>query len=324
MVEINETQLSITNEKAEADKKPVAKQPLILWCLSDCEIINQQGLPTFTPQLADLALGGELGELSGRLNTEKSFIRTTSVSRFNQARAGIDSEQVLIAKGSVLVFDDVPMTPQQLELLENKGIGINRQQGLGWVKVNPAWAFETQLSSQLFPSLMFDTQSDKKVLKPANSPLTRWLDEKLSAEQSNQGVNKDVMCLIEAILQAYTKLRSYNHISIRQNAGPSHAQWGRVREAVKSDKHNWQAKLFDKHNVKTSKAICKSVNDEFGWGICWYEEQGEVNFTEFSQALFKDATNQTMMLAIEKLSRYELCNQRELARAKSELLGEKA
>lgn len=303
----------------EVHEEVKQKDSLVLWCLSDCEVLNQQGLPSLTPDLSDLMRGAQ-----GELDRTKSFIRATSVSRFNQARLGIDSEQVLISKGSVLVFKNISITSEQLFQLETKGIGINRQQGLGWIKVNPAWAFEPELSEQLYPSLCFDITEGRANVIQADTPMVRWLSSKVKQEEQNQDIDAEANTLLKELIKAYTRLRNYNHILNSHDAGPSHTQWGRVRESVKSNKAHWYSELFENHDIKNSTAICKSVNDLTGWGICWLEQSVEVSFTQYCQGLFKNQGRDVILLVIEKLSRYELCNYQGLKRAKCELLGENA
>lgn len=310
----------INEVQAPSISSPKSNETLILWCLSDCEIISEQGLPTLTPTLSDL-VSNSTSTIKGELDRKHSFIRSTSVSRFNQARQGIDSEQVMIEKGSVLVFKNVSLDAEQLQELANKGIGINRQQGLGWVRVNPSWAFESGLSQELFTPIICQSSNIKSIkIKPTNSVLTRWLLEKVDVVTSNKEINEQADKHIRAILTAYREFRKYNHTLNAYSAGPSNTQWGRVREVIKNKPNNWSALLFKDHHIKESSAICKSANDPDGWGITWqHKDKGLITFSDYCLSVFTDPD--VLMLTIEKLSRYDLSNFKEHEKAEKELLG---
>ena len=145
-----------------------------MWCLSDAQCFNQLGSPTFTPDANTLH-----PQLSGSLNAAKSFIRTRKVRRFNRARNGLDSEQQLIAAGSVLVYDlEQPASQETLQVLANQGIGVNRQQGLGWIQVNPAWSGHSQPQGRLFEPVTLAAAPQREI-KAETTPLLQWIGHQL-------------------------------------------------------------------------------------------------------------------------------------------------
>jgi CRISPR-associated protein Csx10 len=296
---------------------------LVVWCLSDCEVLDVNGIPTLTPELMDLVEGA-----SGSLNRDKSFIRQDKISRFNQARSGIDSEQIVITKGSVLVFDDVQISEKSTELMVQKGIGVNRQQGLGWVAINPGWAAHSGLSKQLFKAieLKVNQQRQKAAIetkKQKVTPLTQWLQAKMDFDKNQTTINDNSQQQIKMLLEHYQAFRAYNHIMPGYAIGPSNTQWSRVRETLKSKPENWHDLLFkDRHNQKSS-AVCKVVNDDQGWGVTWIQNNQYITLADVCAELFKVNELDSVFLTIEKISRYDLADYKECKRAAEELLGEK-
>ncbi|MFA0704105.1 hypothetical protein AB4618_26925, partial [Vibrio sp. 10N.222.48.A8] len=99
-------------------------------------------------------------------------------------------------KGSVLVFEDVSITTNQIEQLQQNGIGLNLQQGLGWVDVDPSWAERPELNEDLlFSPIVVESSSNQSSLvsvevvdvekTEVTTPLTRWAKTKL--DQTTQG-----------------------------------------------------------------------------------------------------------------------------------------
>ena len=283
---------------------------LTLWCLSDCECIDEFGQPTFTPSLANLVKGA-----SGYLNLEHSFIRQNIVSLFNQKRGGLDSEQYLISKGSVLVFDDVAITSEQLLFLSNNGIGINRQQGIGWVMVNPAWS--TSAQSKFFESLLVSPTQIKttsnKVTEPC-SPLTQWIESKIKLDKRSRAQEIQADDTLKAIILAYLNARQYNAILNAYEVGPSHSQWRRVSDVLRNDITHWQKILFSGEH-----AICKPENDELGWGVKWDTGGQLVTFAQYCENHLLGHSQSGLQLLLEKLCRYDLSTYKGIQKACKEL-----
>ena len=289
-----------------------AQNRLVLWCLSDCQCLNHIGLPTYTPQLTDLVTGA-----SGNLNTSQSFIRTTTVSRFNQKRQGFDSEQALIAKGSVLVFDGVTITDEQLVLLTTNGIGLNRQQGLGWVMVNPAWASQEALTTDvLFSPIKCQYAPEQKSSTAVQTPLMAWVERQQHLQHSAINNVKKAKLVFSGLMSDLQAARAYNHIADSYEFGPSSSQWRRIADVLRhnSDEVTWKPALFDsKHG------ICKTDGDDFGWGITWDNGQGFVDFAGQFNAHIALMTVSEMRELLEMLCRYDISQSYGVKQASIEL-----
>lgn len=309
-------------ELLELPAKPIqsntdAKKTLTLWCLSDVQCFDTFGEPTCTPNLEELA---PTLNAQATLNTSRSFIRSHNVSLFNQTRGGFDSQQQLISKGSVLTFDlDSPLNNEQLNALEN-GVGINQQQGLGWVSVNPEWAEQTTpQNNHLFTAITLplakaahSNKSAKELSK--SSSLTRWA-EALNDKQKNQTANENsALGLIKDIIQGYQNVRSYNCILESSQIGPSSKQWRRVNETVRSQITDYKAELF-----KGDHAICKAKNVEDGWGVQWQHEAKLTTMSRYFETLMNNSNAGILALALEKMGRYDLSEFSEITKCKKEL-----
>ena len=289
-------------------------QWLTIWCLSDCQCINAHGLPTFSPNLTEL-----ITDAKGTLNLEKSFIRTTKVSRFNQKRKGYDSEQLLISKGSVLVYKlTTPLTQLQINDLQHQGIGINCQQGLGWIMVNPDWSQQTNAlaNNPLFNTIELVQAKEVSFSNKPNSPLTLWIESKLNQDTLKRDANDKVNRLLALIGQAYRNARQYNNILNSHQAGPSKNQWRRITDELKNNNNKLQEVLFDEN-----KGICKANNDELGWGITWNNGQGLIIFADFIQQTLiqEQLSNSTFLILLNKINRYDFSTYKGLKTAAQEL-----
>lgn len=303
------TSSSVTNSAAphQADNK------LTLWCLSDCELENAQGLATYQPSASDIH-----ASLSGQLNRSESAILTEQVSRFNRTRGGLDSAQALIKRGSVLVFNlDEKATPEALIDIENQGIGRNRQQGLGWVVANPTWSMTASLpvdSQPLFNAVKIERIAAATEQASANTKLTAWLSEQVETDkQTRLHTQKIEQCLRE-VISFYRRVRSYKAIVPQHEIGPSRSQWERIDAQLRMDSNTCFAAVFEGQN-----RIAKAENDEYGWGAEWFIGSVPTNFEQAVYGVMKDLPIECWMRFLERLCRYDLSQSKDLKRIEKEL-----
>ncbi len=276
----------------------VSKQ-LVLWCISNCQCLGQNGLPTYTPDLPDLIASAE-----GRLNRKLSFIRSTRTSLYNQTRKGLDSEQLQIAGGSVLVFDDVDISSEDLAHLQQKGIGINRHIGLGSVVINPNWSRFAELpADKLFSPVGFENVKQPQFIAEANSPMTQWIQAAIRQSHEKRQARTQVERLMIQILNAYQNARHYNRVSPNHNSGPSRSQWRRIMDLLRYQSSETKTRLFDSED-----AICKPENDAIGWGVQWHNGTALITFSEFLKQTISTTDDDTLLSLCEQLCRYDLSN----------------
>lgn len=300
--EFGRVQLYCPSEQPAAATINSFGNTLVLWCLSDAQCFNLQGSPTFTPDLRVLH-----PQLAGSLDATKSFIRTRKVRRFNRARNGLDSEQQLIAAGSVLVYElSEPADETVLEALAKQGIGANRQQGLGWIQVNPAWAAQSQPQGVLFEPLILSPAPQQETQVSASTPLLQWVEQQVAKNEVSQGVEQQVHELHQRIGAAYDSARSYNNLPAHYQAGPSSSQWRRLDDLVKNQA-NWQTAAFS-----GEAAVCKAQNDELGWGLSWQQDKQMLTFADFAKQHLSGLSSQAMRKLLEQLCRFDPSDYRSL------------
>lgn len=314
--EFGKVSLSLYQPQTQPQPAVVRGNELVIWCLSDMACLDAFGQPTLTPSAQDLH-----PELCGDLDPTRTFIRSRRVRRFNRARGGLNSEQLLIAAGSVLTYQlqDAP-TEQALHTLTEQGCGFAREQGLGWVMINPAWAEQEKPgtgASELFtplavtlpqPAALYETKADHATA----SPLLAWVQSK-QAKQTRTLVRK-LRCqtMHHLIADAYQSLRRYHRTPPAYQAGPSSSQWRRLADLARSShadrvQHhgilNWRRAAFE-----TESAICKTTNDPSGWGIEWPEGDRLVTFAQqFDAAVTHHQLDlDDLRLLLEELCRYDL------------------
>lgn len=297
--------VSISVIKAEQPQIKQFNNKLVLWCLSDCEFITEFGNNCLAP------IGSMLDDtLAGiTLNTEQSYIRSHSISRFNQKRAGFDSQAHVVSKGSMLVFD---LNEQNVDLailnqLAAKGVGINKQFGQGWVSVNPKWWQQVSLEpcalfspfKLLLPSIKESKDTQLTSLTSLTS-LTNWVTEQLKGKVENAALKKEVLDSLSIIEQSYRNARTFNSIRNGLQAGPSANQWRRIYEKVKHDEEQWQQDVFTSEH-----RICNAKNDELGWGIQWQEGTKFVDFETQITNTLKSKSVAFMHLFLEQLCEFD-------------------
>lgn len=278
--------------------KALANHRLVLWCLSDVALVDENGLPTLSPQPQHLH-----PELTGALDAANTFVRHHKVRRFNRARGGFDSEQQLLTRGSVLSFvlDEAPSEAVLKEIAE-QGIGMQRQHGLGWVAVNPSWVESPEpASQQLFAPIRVPLPQANTVAPDDSSLLIKWVVAQQGGAEVLRGRREKVVELCRDIYDAYRNARSYNNIAPVHQAGPSRSQWERLNTEAKNNAKNWQSVAFE-----GEAAICKAKNDELGWGLDWQQDADHVNFSSFAKTLMEKQDAATLRLFLEELCRYDL------------------
>ncbi|PVU65604.1 hypothetical protein C9E85_12190 [Plesiomonas shigelloides] len=317
--EFGKVSLSLYQPQTASQSQPVTAHgnELVIWCLSDVACLDAFGQPTLTPSAQDLH-----PELCGDLDPTRTFIRSRRVRRFNRARGGLNSEQLLIAAGSVLTYQlqDAP-TEQALHALTEQGCGFAREQGLGWVMINPAWAEQEKPgtgASELFapfavtlpqPTALHETKANHHT---TSSPLLAWVQSKQAKQTRNLERKMRCQAMHDLIADAYQSLRRYHRTPPAYQAGPSSSQWRRLADLARSSHADrvhqdgildWRRAAFEAES-----AICKTTNDPSGWGIEWPEGDRLVTFAQQFDAAIKrhQLDLDDLRLLLEELCRYDL------------------
>lgn len=315
--EFGKVSLSLYQPQTQPQPTAARGNELVIWCLSDVACLDAFGQPSLTPSAQDLH-----PELCGDLDPTRTFIRSRRVRRFNRARGGLNSEQLLIAAGSVLTYQlqDAP-TEQALHALTEQGCGFAREQGLGWVMINPAWAEQEKPgtgASELFapfavtlpqPTALHETKANHHT---TSSPLLAWVQSKQAKQTRNLERKMRCQAMHDLIADAYQSLRRYHRTPPAYQAGPSSSQWRRLADLARSSHADrvhhdgildWRRAAFEAES-----AICKTTNDPSGWGIEWPEGDRLVTFAQQFDAAIKrhQLDLDDLRLLLEELCRYDL------------------
>ncbi|MCO7255744.1 hypothetical protein KSI86_16415 [Dickeya oryzae] len=228
---------------------PAEASTLVIWCLSDLLCRDRQGLPTLAPEADRLHPA-----LSGTLCPQRSVIRERRVRPFNRARGGPDSEQIRIAAGSVLVYTlTSPASAALLLQIEQQGAGDAREQGLGWLAINPPWSQQREPCAPYFDAL---TVSVDPVVQPESghqsgsapppaSRLTAWLQQRHRHQQHDTDQQAEIWRLLACIVQDYQALRRYANAAPQQAIGPNRHQWRQLEQVLRSpDPARWVEQAF--------------------------------------------------------------------------------
>ena len=264
--EFGRVKFTLMDEAVQNIVKSILESPapreneLYLWCLSDTEFINTEtGQSTWTPQFSNLWLPG-FSSADGAFDPEKSFIRTGRIRLFNRKRNGLDSEKMVIKRGSIIRFTlKKPLTSAELQELTLRGIGLSRHQGFGRVMANPAFLDKKEINpgtdSALFPDLPLKLLNEEcgtsgksgtasKAAAKADDYgyLTSFVRRRKEAFMSSIDYDSSGREILDGIIDIYIKSRKYNNSFDadefgRDTAdpgkyGPSLSQWSNIRDWV--------------------------------------------------------------------------------------------
>ena len=231
------------------DKKTTEEttQELTIWLLSDIALLDKNGQATLLPTAQDFGL-------HGKLNLEKSFIRSRRYAPFNAHYRRREIERNVISMGSILHFS--LKEPTEIQTIQTN-IGLYRQTGLGQIWPNPP-LLETEKPK-------FETNSKsfkKKAPKQPDFPLAKWLQNKIGQNIETQEIEKEAKEWLKELNRLYHSARLLSATPRGIRIGPSPTQWSRVLELSKTPnitKATIQQQLFfDKHT-----AICKDNDPDW-------------------------------------------------------------
>ncbi|MBE9007461.1 hypothetical protein IQ259_20925 [Fortiea sp. LEGE XX443] len=165
---------------------------LTITLLSDLILRDEWGqyavIPPSRQHATPAPLTKELEKVLGTLKPQRSFAGNNVVGGFNR-KWGLPLPQIPVLKaGSVFVFDNISLTSEQIQQLENLGIGERRLEGFGRVAVN--WLEERHFNAKKTepPKL-----SDQPALKlQVSQTLAAQMAERLLHQKMEQALQKQI------------------------------------------------------------------------------------------------------------------------------------
>lgn len=223
------------------------KRKLVLWCLSNAEFLD--AVTSYDSPVPDnpamlWALARE--NIAPVFQPGSSFVRTGKTRYYNNARGGLDSARVFVARGSVLVYEyeysgDEARLPAILGALQEEGCGLSRQMGFGRIMVNPECLVsqgELKDGARLFASgfkyaaagasrSAQDSSGDAREAREV-----QWLKEMAAARLFSAEIEDLAGKLLKRILDIYLSARKYLGIGKDTDIGPGTTQWQSLRSAL--------------------------------------------------------------------------------------------
>lgn len=277
--------------------EPQAAQEVSLWLLADAALQDEYGQPTLQPS-------GEAVGLSGFTldPPAKTFVRATQYAPFNGDRKRRELERQVLLMGSVLHFrGDSPVSAEVLQGIQERGIGLYRQSGLGRVWVNPAWLRQAEPSFKPRMISLLSATSDKPPQSPSQNPLFRYLDQRKARASNAQEIEQAARQWANELKEVYrSALALEPHLS-NICVGPSRNQWGRVRQVAQEKIQARQAlPTLQKELFDGERAICKERDPQWSKRIFLSENQAEI---DSFRAWFQQKIEQTQP-SLELIARF--------------------
>lgn len=225
----------------KAKKSVIEKDVIMLYAESRLIFLDEYGQATFTPTIQ------QLGFNSGKIDWEKSQIRTFQYAPYNNHRKTRDADRCGIEKGSVICIEDSNITSIDQSKLAHQ-VGAYFNEGFGKILINPEF-------------LAYSDREGKAVFK---------VEKSTNPKSANAHYNPDV----KSIQNHYDKL-VYNYLFSQkgkkqqqfniydqvntfveknakdfQNNDTFASQWGTIRSLAMQSitKKQLYNKLFEKNN----------------------------------------------------------------------------
>lgn len=257
--------------------KPTIKITL----LSDAIVCDENGQYTIELPAQEIACGLGIERIN---QTSKSYMGNEPVGGFNR-KWGLPLPQVqAIAAGSVFVFENLTITPEQAVQLEWQGIGERRNEGFGRVAIN--WLPEQHQFTVRQPE-RFSSRKTTLSLLPSSEILaqemaTRLLRQKLdlelekklaqwplSGDLTNSQLSRLMLVANQALLDNNPKLINQFFDNLRSNAKTKFASAKLGSQPLQSCCLSWlkspKEKLWNDRNLTADIAGQKGeVTEELG------------------------------------------------------------
>lgn len=269
-----------SSEQLDERDSPKAASEVTLWLLADAALQNELGHPLLSPTATSVGLPSHF-----KLNLAKTFIRSRRYAPFNAHRYYREVERVVLNMGSVLHFDcqdengkhipcDKVVDAECLQRIQNQGIGLYRQTGLGRVWINPA--FLQSKSPDFGKPKKFSFQKPISECKEPDHLVLRYLQQRRGEISNTKAIEKQANEWENELKLLYD---SANKLSSGMGLlGPTKTQWGRVMEAANEiakspPKGTTPYKALTKKLFIGEHAVCKKLDEQWAKRV-FYEERG--------------------------------------------------
>jgi len=184
---------------------------LVLYANSRLALVDEQGNPSY-----------DLQYICKDANVDYAHcqIKTSSFTPYNGAMQTKTYERVCIAKGSVIVLNDI--SDKQKEEIQ-KGVGLYLAEGFGEILINPSF-----LSEKEFTLTLVD-ENKKEEIKEIKSNLSQFLKQRDNNKRCNLIILKKVDRFILKNKALYKNIKS--------------SQWGQIRSICTSGEEGFKKEI---------------------------------------------------------------------------------
>jgi CRISPR-associated protein Csx10 len=273
-----EIKLSKQSEHPDERELPKATSQITLWLLADAALQDENGQPLLHPTAQSVGLPAHF-----QLDMGKTFVRSRRYAPFNAFRRRRELERVVLSMGSVLHFtsqENKDVDAATLQTIQERGIGLHRQAGLGRVWINPKILAAKTPHFDKLPRKRTETdteqeETDKEDKDQApDNPVFRYLDKHSAHLSDISEVEKCAKAWIEQLETLYDSAKKLSYVPPGVCPGPTATQWGRVMEMAKNattveslkqqlfvgeeavckkDDPQWTKRFFQKEQTKVTK-----------------------------------------------------------------------
>ncbi len=216
-----------------------------LWLLADAALQDQNGQTVLCPTAESVGLPAHF-----KLDLAKTFVRSRRYAPFNAFRRRRELEREVLIMGSVLHFSS-DQECQALNKLQEQGIGLYRQIGLGRVWVNPPLLADKTPNNHW--RKIKSAQKKVELIVPKNDVVFRFLKGRQKQFGNTSIVETTSQNWKKQLEGLYHSARNLSYTPAGVVPGPTATQWGQVLEIAKiATPESLENALFE-----GEQAVCK-------------------------------------------------------------------
>ncbi len=246
-----------------------------------CFFDEKTGMPTYQPDIK------QLGFISGKIDWEKSQIRTRQYQNWNTKRHNRDADRLIIDKGSVFYLKNAKPDIEKLK----KGIGNFLSEGFGKVILNPDFLIsqgvsldytlkeknpDTQINDNLNSAYTTDKEKDDLLINMIQQAENLTNNDSRINSEVNDFVKKINSKSTDILPSQWGQLRTYakytqdsetlNNLLFDPESGfmyhgQSESKWRGIRDAIKKKLKSIDDSLQADFLVQLSSQMAKSKID---------------------------------------------------------------
>ncbi len=231
-------QIELVNNTPIIEQSNQKRDYVLVYADARLIFLDDYGIPTFQPKAEDLGFTG------GKINWEKSQIRTFQYAPWNFKRQARDTDRCGIEKGSVFY---VEKNSESLNFSHNNNVfvGSYLSEGFGKIIINPAFLDADEKGMSVYK---LQKEDKKSVEKNAGISHPNVLFQFLKAKEKEQ----------EALNEIYKFVNEFvNDHEAKFTKAAFASQWGTIRQIAMQNKTKaaLERELFTKQENRNGKTV---------------------------------------------------------------------